>query len=97
MLYCKPFGLGCEVEPVPIVINHEGDVTMANNSEDKRIYKVVVNHEEQYSLWFADRKNPSGWKDAGKSGTKGECLSYVEQVWTDMTPLSLRKKEQKVD
>jgi MbtH protein len=55
------------------------------------IYKVVVNQEEQYSIWFADRDNPPGWTDAGKTGTKEECLVHVEQVWTDMRPLSLRK------
>ena len=59
--------------------------------EDTTIYKVVVNHEEQYSIWPADRENALGWNDAGKSGTKAECLAYVEEVWTDMRPLSLRK------
>jgi len=54
------------------------------------IYKVVVNHEGQYSLWFADRKNPLGWNDAGKVGPKADCLAFVKEVWTDMTPLSLR-------
>ncbi len=60
--------------------------------EEKTIYKVVVNHEEQYSIWPVDKDNPLGWKDAGKSGTKSECLSYIKEVWTDMRPLSLRKK-----
>ena len=53
---------------------------------------VVVNHEEQYSIWPADRDLPLGWKEAGKQGLKQECLSYIEEVWTDMRPLSLRKK-----
>lgn len=53
--------------------------------------KVVINHEEQYSIWPADRDNPLGWRDAGKIGSKEECLAYVEQVWTDMRPLSLRQ------
>ena len=61
------------------------------NIEDK-IYKVVVNHEEQYSIWPVDRKSPLGWKDVGKSGRREECLSYIEKVWSDMRPLSLRKK-----
>lgn len=61
-------------------------------AEDKIIYKVVVNHEEQYSIWPADRDNAVGWKDAGKSGLKQECLEYIKEVWTDMRPLSLRKK-----
>ena len=62
--------------------------------EDNTIYKVVVNHEEQYSIWPADRENALGWKDAGKSGPKAECLAYVNEVWTDrlQRPLSLRKK-----
>src|SRR4051812_805783 len=59
--------------------------------EDTTIYKVVINHEEQYSIWPADRENALGWRDAGKTGTKQECLAYIEEVWTDMRPLSLRK------
>ena len=54
--------------------------------EDK--YKVVVNSEEQYSIWPADRENALGWNDAGKTGTKAECLAYIKEVWTDMRPLS---------
>ena len=61
-------------------------------NEDKTIYKVVVNHEEQYSIWQADRENPLGWNDAGKVGLKAECLAYIKEVWTHMRPLSLRKK-----
>jgi uncharacterized protein YbdZ (MbtH family) len=60
--------------------------------EDTTIYKVVVNHEEQYSIWPEYKENPLGWNDAGKSGTKAECLEYIKEVWTDMRPLSLRKK-----
>ncbi len=59
---------------------------------DETIYKVVLNHEEQYSIWPTYKENPLGWKDAGKSGTKAECLEYIKEVWTDMRPLSLRKK-----
>jgi len=65
------------------------------NANDKTIYKVVVNHEEQYSIWFADRDLPAGWKEAGKEGVKEECLAYIEQVWKDMRPLSLRKQMDK--
>lgn len=61
-------------------------------TEDRTVYKVVVNHEEQYSIWPADRENPPGWRDAGKSGLKAECLAYVKEVWTDMRPLSLRQR-----
>jgi MbtH protein len=60
--------------------------------EDTTIYKVVLNQEEQYSIWPVGRENPLGWKDAGKSGPKADCLAYIKEVWTDMRPLSLRKK-----
>lgn len=60
--------------------------------EDTVIYRVVVNHEEQYSIWPADRENAPGWRDAGKSGSKAECLAHIKEVWTDMRPLSLRKR-----
>lgn len=63
-----------------------------NNREDTTIYRVVVNHEEQYSIWPSDRENALGWRDAGKSGLKSESLEYIKEVWTDMRPLSLRKK-----
>jgi uncharacterized protein YbdZ (MbtH family) len=62
-----------------------------SDREDTTIYKAVVNHEEQYSIWPADRENPLGWRDTGKSGAKAECLDYIKEVWTDMRPLSLRK------
>lgn len=67
---------------------------MSQNSdvEDNTLYKVVINHEEQYSIWPADRENAPGWRDVGKRGAKQECLDYIEEVWTDMRPLSLRKK-----
>ena len=60
--------------------------------EDKTIYKVVVNREDQYSIWPADRENAFGWQDAGKSGTKTDCLNYIKEVWTDMRPKSLKDK-----
>ncbi|MDI3288331.1 MbtH family protein [Polyangium sp. 15x6] len=63
-----------------------------SEDNDATIYKVVVNHEEQYSIWPASRENPLGWRDAGKTGTKQECLEHIEQVWTDMRPRSLREK-----
>jgi uncharacterized protein YbdZ (MbtH family) len=63
-----------------------------SDREDTKIYKVVVNHEEQYSIWPDYKELPLGWKDAGKSGLKSECLSHIKEVWTDMRPLSLRKK-----
>lgn len=63
-----------------------------DESEDTTIYKVVRNHEEQYSVWAVHRENPLGWRDAGKEGSKSECLAYIKEVWTDMRPLSLRKQ-----
>jgi len=63
-----------------------------SDREDTTIYKVVVNHEEQYSIWPEHKETALGWKDVGKSGPKAECLEYIKEVWTDMRPLSLRKK-----
>lgn len=66
-----------------------------SDKEDTRLYRVVVNHEEQYSIMLSEHDNPPGWRDAGKAGTKSECLAYVGQVWTDMRPLSLRQSMQR--
>ena len=63
-----------------------------NDTDDTAIYKVVINDEEQYSIWPADRENAKGWQDVGKVGPKTECLAYIKEVWTDMRPLSLRKQ-----
>lgn len=84
---------------------------MSQAETDNRIYNVVVNHEEQYSVWFADRELPHGWEiveipedwsknyrsnlsddEKSQAGNKQECLAYIEEIWTDMRPLSLRKK-----
>ena len=54
-------------------------------------FKVVINHEEQYSIWPIEQANPLGWKEVGKVGSREACLAYIEEVWTDMRPLSLRK------
>ena len=61
----------------------------APRSDDER-WIVVVNHEEQYSVWWADRDVPAGWRADGTSGSRDECLDHIERVWTDMRPLSLR-------
>ncbi|HTI24832.1 MAG TPA: MbtH family protein [Kutzneria sp.] len=53
-------------------------------------YQVVVNHEEQYSLWPADRQPPAGWRADGHTGGKDECLAHIAEVWTDLRPLSAR-------
>ena len=65
---------------------------MAEEREDNTIYNVVMNHEEQYSIWPAERENPRGWTTVGKTGPKDECLAYIKEVWTDMRPLSLRQR-----
>lgn len=64
---------------------------MSFDTEETR-FKVVLNSEEQYSIWPEERPNPLGWEDGGVAGTKEECLAYIEKVWTDMRPLNLRKK-----
>jgi MbtH protein len=64
---------------------------LIQDEHDSTVYKAVVNHEEQYSIWPAERHNPLGWRDAGKAGTKQECLDWIATVWTDMRPLSLRR------
>jgi MbtH protein len=69
-------------------MNHD---TQPSNDEDVRIYQVVINHEEQYSIWFADRELPAGWGATGPRGRKSECLAYIAEVWTDMRPLSVRR------
>jgi MbtH protein len=60
--------------------------------DDDRIYQVVMNHEEQYSIWPADRPAPAGWTAAGPAGVKADCLGYISKVWTDMRPRSLREQ-----
>lgn len=55
-------------------------------------FLVVLNHEEQYSIWPADREPPPGWRREGMEGTREECLAHIDRVWTDMRPLSLRRE-----
>ena len=62
-----------------------------DDRDDTTVYRVVMNHEAQYSIWPAERPNPLGWTDGGKTGGKEECLAFINDVWTDMRPLSLRK------
>jgi len=69
---------------------------MSDEREDTTIYKAIMNDEEQYSIWPADRETPLGWHDVGKTGPKAEVLAYIEEIWTDMRPLSLRKKMQEM-
>ncbi|QHO77851.1 MbtH family protein [Bradyrhizobium sp. CCBAU 051011] len=60
--------------------------------DDSTVYRVVVNHEEQYSIWPVTKAIPRGWSDAGKKGSRAACLAHIEQVWTDMRPRSLRNQ-----
>jgi MbtH protein len=60
-------------------------------------YQVVVNHEEQYSIWPADREPPAGWRGEGTAGTKADCLAHISQVWTDLRPLSVRAGSARAD
>lgn len=59
--------------------------------EDTRPYAVVLNDEEQYSVWPDDREVPAGWRREATTGSKEECLAHIDQVWTDMRPASLRR------
>jgi MbtH protein len=63
---------------------------MAADEDDDRDYLVVVNDEEQYAIWLADRALPNGWRAVGEKGKKAACLKYIGEVWTDMRPKSLR-------
>ena len=65
---------------------------MSEREEDTTVYTVVVNHEEQYSIWPTFKDIPLGWKAVGKEGSKQDCLDYIKEVWTDMRPLSLRRR-----
>ncbi|MFG3146827.1 MbtH family protein [Streptomyces sp. NPDC048243] len=65
---------------------------MADERADDRIYHVVLNDEEQYSIWPTDRDIPAGWRAAGTTGSREECLTRIGEVWTDMRPLSLRRR-----
>lgn len=65
---------------------------MADEHQDGTRYRVVRNDEEQYSVWWADRPPPAGWEDEGTEGTREECLARIAEIWTDLRPLSLRRR-----
>lgn len=69
------------------MVSHEDD-----ESADERLYRVVVNHEEQYSIWAADLDVPAGWHEVGVTGSRADCLAHIDRVWTDITPLSVRRR-----
>ena len=62
-----------------------------SDHEDNTVYRVVVNHEEQYSIWPVGRAVPAGWTEVGRTGPKAECLAWIQEVWTDLRPASLRR------
>lgn len=66
--------------------------TSLGDEEDTTTYAVVVNHEEQYSIWPDYKDVPVGWRRVGKAGPKADCISYIDEVWTDIRPLSLREQ-----
>jgi MbtH protein len=63
-----------------------------SEDSDQGVFRVVRNDEEQYSVWWADRDLPLGWYAEGTEGTRQECLDHIGEIWTDMRPLSLRKR-----
>ena len=63
---------------------------MRDEESDDLVYVILLNGEEQYSIWPSFKDVPSGWKKVGKEGSKSECIAYIDEVWTDMRPLSLR-------
>ncbi len=69
--------------------NNNANENNANNNDD---FRVVINHEEQYSIWPADRTLPAGWNDAGQRGNRENCLDHIERVWVDMRPASVRRQ-----
>lgn len=81
---------------IAIILVAISGILKAQWDDDTTIFKVVVNHEVEYSIWPANRENALGWRDAGKSGSKQECLDYIKENWTDQRPLSLRKKMEEI-
>ena len=69
---------------------------MTTTPEYQEIFEVVMNIEDQYSIWSQRKDMPYGWKTVGKSGTKEECLAYIKEIWTDMRPRSLKEVTMKV-
>ncbi len=74
-----------------MIENIRKELSMIDTEEEKTTYNVVMNHEEQYSIWPVGRPHAPGWTEVGISGTRQECLAHIKEVWTDMRPLSLRE------
>lgn len=62
--------------------------------EEEKLYSIVVNGENQYSIWPAERENPEGWKTIGLKGSKKQCLEFIQEVWTGMSPLAHRVEKE---
>ena len=62
------------------------------DEEETSVCQIVINYEEQYSIWLATDPPPEGWRPVGPKGPKAECLAYIQKVWTDMRPASLRRE-----
>jgi MbtH protein len=72
--------------------NQNRETTMAESEQEHHTsYAVVVNHEQQYSIWPLGREIPAGWRAVGVEGGKSECLAHIAEVWTDLRPLSARR------
>ncbi len=68
---------------------------VSDEEDDAIVYAVVINYEEQYSIWPSQKALPRGWRAVGKQGSKADCLKYIDEVWTDMRPASLRRLAEK--
>jgi MbtH protein len=62
------------------------------HDDEGATFTVVLNDEEQYAIWPQTHELPAGWREAGRRGSRAECLAYVEQAWTDLRPLSVRRR-----
>lgn len=70
---------------------------MTDSEPPVELFDVVINHEDQYSIWPAGKEIPARWRAVGVRGSKEECLAHIKAVWTDMRPLSVRKRHQGSD
>lgn len=59
--------------------------------DEAQEYYVVINDEEQHSIWLTSREMPRGWRPIHGPAAKEACLAYIAEHWTDMRPKSLRE------